>query len=38
LHFVIGWLYLLISLLFLPRRGAGFTGKANPFLGVPPGN
>jgi len=31
LHFVIGWVYLFISPLFLPRRLAGMTGKANPF-------
>ena len=37
LHLVIGWLYLFLSTLFLPRRGDGLNGTANPFLGAPPG-
>jgi hypothetical protein len=31
LHFVIGWVYLFISPLFLPRRVVGATRKSNPF-------
>lgn len=37
LHFIIGWIYLFISPLFLPRRFAGITAKANPFSSPPPG-
>ena len=31
LHFVIGWIYLFISPLFLPRHAAAKKGKSNPF-------
>jgi hypothetical protein len=34
LHFVVPWVYLVVSPLFLPKRGAFIAPKANPF--VPP--
>jgi len=33
LHVVIGWIYLFISPLFLPRVGAGVPARRNPFTG-----
>jgi hypothetical protein len=37
LHFVIGWVYLVISPLFLPKRIAGVGVKGNPFASTGPG-
>jgi len=30
-HLLLGWIYLFVSLLFLPRRGSGKKSKKNPF-------
>ena len=30
-HLLLGWIYLFVSLLFLPRRGSGKKNKKNPF-------
>ncbi len=37
MHFVIGWIYLIISPLFLPRRPGSGVGKTNPFSNTSPG-
>jgi hypothetical protein len=34
LHLMIGWIYLVISPLFLPRHPAATVVKANPFAGT----
>ena len=31
-HLFLGWIYLFVSLLFLPRRGSGKKSQKNPFL------